>query len=697
MASRAMKIIVQVQDGASRKLGGVEKQIRKTGRAVDDTSKRFMKFNRTLFTTTAFIGIFVKAFQGIGRSLTAGANFGLVERQFERTMGPKGNLIRQIKGMTDVAIDRMDAMRAGIQLSNLGVVKSSTQVARIVSVAGVAARMSAMDTSEGIQRVTRFLKTANVQELEALNIIRSGDPALKARLGVIGATAKTMSGAVRSMYLYREGMRLLDRATRGAMFGQRSLADTLKDFKETFANLGGQFGKFLGKALGPMIDKFTDLGDTLADVIEKLTLNKRFIEISKSVIVATVATTGLVGALGALKLVTMALGSIGFGIPKLIFLLMSGALAFKTLTAGATDVVERLRVFKTFIQGVWQLITGFDKETGISRLDKDLQEMLRKNGLLGLAKNVARVATVVRYFVTDVGQTLIDWGKTAFAWMSKLATPFKDLLGIDGEAWSRGWIDGLGGIRGALVKLTAGFLVFKGLKSLAGGLLSRVPVIGGLFGGGKGPKGTATDPIWTTSIGMAGGLIGKIPGVKLLGDKFQKLILKSTLLGEIFTHPGGKLKGMLALLGKGFLTIGKGALGLVSKFGLTALALTAAAGAGFALGKMLLHLFPTLGKLGDWAYELIHGEDEKQALSKATSDEAILNKINQNRKRDGLDQINMEEFLAGGAKRTTSSADPLKTGKRSQVSTPYVVKDEMAKIDEIGSEISGIKDKEHRD
>ena len=44
MATRQIKVVISVQDGATKKMKQVEKSVRDSGKAADDASKRFMHF-----------------------------------------------------------------------------------------------------------------------------------------------------------------------------------------------------------------------------------------------------------------------------------------------------------------------------------------------------------------------------------------------------------------------------------------------------------------------------------------------------------------------------------------------------------------------------------------------------------------------------------------------------------------------------
>jgi hypothetical protein len=114
---------------------------------------------------------------------------------------------------------------------------------------------------------------------------------------------------------------------------------------------------------------------------------------------------------------------------------------------------------------------------------------------------------------------------------------------------------------------------------MLGGLLSKIPGLGKIFGGGggkgDGPSGAPSDPFYVVMADKALGFLKQLPGVGKAGElatgklgkitgwlsgKFSDLILKSKFLGEIFTHPAGKLRGLMsafAILGKDIVVFSK--------------------------------------------------------------------------------------------------------------------------------------------
>jgi len=90
MANRVLSIVAKVKDAASAGLQSIQNNLKKTGTAAKQTSLDFTQFNRIMFATSAYAGLFAKGFQSFGDALLQGAELSRVVTQFERILGPTG-------------------------------------------------------------------------------------------------------------------------------------------------------------------------------------------------------------------------------------------------------------------------------------------------------------------------------------------------------------------------------------------------------------------------------------------------------------------------------------------------------------------------------------------------------------------------------------------------------------------------------
>lgn len=603
--AKNLQIIVSVRDQATRKLGEVEKKINRTSRATAGATNKFKNFNRTLFATTAFIGTFLKAFSSLSSSITKGAELDRLENQFERVLGPSSNLLGHIKKFTDVTVDRIEAMKSGIALANLGIVSSSEEAASIIAMSGVAAKQAGLDSGEGVKRVTQFLKDGSISQLEFLNVIKSTNPQLQAMMSVLASAGGTMGTVISTQARLRIGQQALAAATQGTMKGFRDLQDMTKSIGETFKAFSLNLGRLLATSLGPFIDKMSVMFDTLAKGIDNIRKNeKEIVFLTKAFIIGTTATLGFVGAIGTLKLATMALGSLGFGLPMIIGLATTLAGTFSLVTSKANTLTERLKVFGAFLKGVFQLFTSLDEDTGLSQIDKDLADLLKNAGIFEFTHNIARAFSVARSFVRGFVDSVSTSINFAISLFEKLIGSVKNLLGLNAAGpWSKSWLTGAEAVGKAFGFIGSLAATFAGLK-LAKGVLSKIPGIGSLFGGGK-LGSSASNPMYVKEINGFGGAPSALKGLggrqsqgSLGGlvsflkkwNPFSKgnlavLLSKLGIFGTGITKLIsiiGKLLSPLKVLGSTLLKVG---MGLTTMPGLLAGAI--AAGAGVLIGKAI--------------------------------------------------------------------------------------------------------------
>jgi len=601
MARRSLDVIVQVRDAASGKLKNVQANLRGTGKAAREAELDFTKFNRTLFSTTAFVNIFSKAFSGLASSIEKGAEIDRVAGQFERVLGPKGSFFKNISDLTDNSIDRFEAMRSGISLRALGIVKDTSQIANIVARAGTAAKLAGKTSGEGIQQFTDFLKDGSVAHLEFLNLIAKTNPAFQAQMAILGKAGGIMGGVISTQARLALGQKLLAAATQNQMKGNRDLLDTMSDIKQAFFFLKGETGTFLGTALQPLIDKTKDLIFNFTANLENIRkTDKNLLFLAKTVILVSGAVAGLAATLGTLRLSVMALTSLGIGLPGLATTVILLTTGFLGLTSSVDSFMDKLRVLGAFFKGTFQLMHSFltDPENfaaGIGKMDKSVHDMLQKNGLLELAKMVARVGSTIVTFVKDSIDALKSLANFVDRSFGGIARTLINIISAISAPWKRFWVDDQATFQQKAMRwvIVAGslFAAFKGFKFLFGsisGLLTKLPVIGRFFGGGGrfgGPKGTKSDPIYTAPsspmdsffsqtnalIGGAAGTggiagpLGKAGGIFGAGGKFSKLL--------------GKVGGKLGLLG---LAIGAAGTAGTLLDDQATLSDKTAAGAGFA-------------------------------------------------------------------------------------------------------------------
>jgi hypothetical protein len=558
MARTNIQVVITVKDGATKPLDNVQKGIRNTGKAAKDSTADIWQFNKTLFSTFAFIGLFAKGFSKLKESLMIGAELDKVSTQFERQVGPKSKFIQALEGSTNVVVDEMTAMKSGLQLSNLGITHSLEDTADTIAKFAVAGRMAGKDSTEVIEGLTQAVTDGNVAKLEELGIMRRSDPAFMALQAVTAKAGGTMGGVIAKQQAMAVVMGAINKRVQGQMFAFMSLGEVIDYTGKAYNNLTRNIGVLLGNAVRPLLEKLLPLIQSFNKIVDNITrTDKETVFLVKTILALAGAFSAVFASLGTMKLLVKLLGFTPLGFPGMATAILAVTAAFVGLSAKAEGPLAKLRIFGAFFKGIYELVSNFDPETGMSKISAATQKLLADNGILGFVDFIAAAIVTVKTTVKDIAD-FISWAAVKVDnVVGKLFGTMNDgLKGV--KKWTTWWTTNtlsdfdkvkraaliLGGVLG-------GIFLGKKLFGMAGGLLSKIPIIGGMFGGGKGsgPTGSATDPIYTIA---AGSILSKIPGVEgffkplleKLGAKVQDFILKSSFLAEIFTNPKGKIFGL---------------------------------------------------------------------------------------------------------------------------------------------------------
>jgi len=718
MARRNLEVVITVRDAASAGIDKVKNKTKDAGDAANKANLDFSKFNKTLFATTAFVGTFIKGMSMLRDSLDQGAELDRLANQFERVLGPQGRLFDSLNSMTTTSVDKMEALRAGLKMAQLGIISNSDQAAGMIAKAGTAAKLAGLDAAEGVQKFTNFMTTGEVSQLEFLNLISRTNPALQAQLAVLNKAGGIMGTVVSTQAKLAMGQALLTAATKGNMHMARDLADVMTDLRSNFDFFKREIGRFIGTALAPLLDSFSQFVWRLRTGLEDIRKNhKEIVFLAKAFILVTGAAVGLAGALGTLSLMVKLLGFAGIGLPGLITSIITLGSVFLGVTSKADSFVEKLKVFGAFFKGIVELVQNFDPSTGFSKLSKATYDLLQKHGLVGIVEFLSKIIIVTKRVVTDM--------VLAFRWFANkvdqifggIFRGFIDFMDAINKPWSLWWAtDAISPVekfaRGAIVALGAvgAFILANKGWGLLKGLLGRIPVIGKLFGGGggkgNGPSGAANDPIFVVPMGgMLGGIAGKAGGlVGGLKDWIMKagknLVINAAIIASSI---GSTIMRILAALAAPLIQAGTAMMAAIGPMIGPALAVAAAAALGVAIGKGLDFVInkytqgeTSEGYKGDILERGLFKLDKatgmfgiadqwmknKQQMDEFQSkDDATL--VNEFRKKQGLSPLTPEQE----AKLRN------KDGKPTPVTVPAPQSiDQISAIDSIGEQMKGMDD-----
>lgn len=448
----------------------------------------FTQFNKTLFTTTAFLGTFYKMFTTLTAKLEEGAGLERLQNQYRRVFGTSG-LQADIRNFTSTAVSEMDAMQAALNMGNAGVVHSQEEAADLIAKAATASKMANIDVSTGIREVTEALKNGSIANLEHLNILRTNDPVLKQEMSMLQKMTGIMSPAYMAQYRYNLIKRALTRHTKDHMHAEMDLMDIVTKMTSSFKVLSGTVGIFLGKAVSPLVLKVEDLVVNFTDFLTRVTKDKSVLEFTKNLMVIGSVVTGVVATLGTLRLGMLMLGFAGIGPFGVILTALTGiAVAMTDLKPQIADIGKLLKIVGSTFSGVTQLVSSFflnadNFSKGVGTMDKKTADFLRTikvgdSDLLSIVENISRTLVVTLQFINDVIDK-IKSGITSLIESPMFKSLSENLFG-DSEAWSRRWIDEGSKVRDFMIS-SAGIVAASWALNK---LLPNIPGKTGLIGAG---------------------------------------------------------------------------------------------------------------------------------------------------------------------------------------------------------------------
>jgi hypothetical protein len=682
MATRQIKVVITINDGQTKKLDEFERKVRRSGKAVEQVNDKLLKFNRTLFSTTALVGTLGGAFMGISNLINRGADFSRAEESFRRVFGPKSDVSKMIGNFTDVAVDEVAAMTQAIRLSKNDIGLDSAQISQILAAGAVAAKKANVDTAEGVRLVTEAVRTGNIEALDNLNIINKGGTAFQAYESAIRAAAGTMGPAALAIKRKSEAVKLLMAETKDYMFGTADLKDQLVGLRNSVTRATARLGEFLGKALAPLTETMKKAADSAAEFFSKMKENKTFLEMTKRVLGAAAAVGTLLVTLASLKLIVFGLTLATAGIPGLIAAVAAGSIFFMGFEKTISKVGSALKTVGSAIAGVFQLVSSFDEKTGLGTMDKKIADLMVSIGLMtkktdefgnvvydGFLVNLSRGLILTKKLVVGFKDGVVSAVNAILTPFKKLIDTVKNLLNMDTGPWAHGLLDSAESIGKALGIFGA---IIGGLKLLKMGG-SFISSLNPFSGGSR--DGSMSKPFYVVPLGSmasAGkGLLDKISSYNPLSKGNLAVILaKFGKLGEVV---GAVIRPFMSLVG----VLGRVVIGLTTLPGILAGAV--AAMAGILVGKGINSLLEkyTQGTNADG----FQGNAVERAMFWLDKKTGIL----------GGHAEKFAQYQATIAQADKVKADMSPQGMTSQVTTPRVFGEEVDKIDMLTEQMMQLK------
>ena len=368
--------------------------------------------------------------------------------------------------------------------------------------------------------------------------MKKTDPMYMAMMATMGKAGGIYGSTIVKQQQLALVMSQLTKHTKDHMFMWLSTGELVDATGKKFKDLRQHIGVFVATALRPLMEKLLPFMDSLSNTLFYLYRNdKQIIFLTRSVLTLAAGLGTLLATLGSFKLMVKLLGFAGIGIPGLSWAILGLGAAFIGLTKNADGVLEKFRVLGAIFKGVYELVANLDPETGMSKISESTRDLLEKHGLLGFVKTIARIVAIIKKTAGDiytVFKFVTDKLNAAFGGIFGI---FKDTIANFSDNWTTWWtsdaitpihkfVRAASTILGTLFAIGGG----KFLGKFAGGILSKIPGVGSLFGGGK-AKGTKSDPMYVRDADKPLTQISKF-GVStvfdatiLAGTKFFKNII----------------------------------------------------------------------------------------------------------------------------------------------------------------------------
>lgn len=603
-----ININVAVNTGnANSRLKDLHTNVASVGKGAKSTAANMTEFNRALFGATAFIGVFTQAFSAISQGMMAGSEFDRAVGQFstrfgkdlpqsletfangaQGVIGPGGQFMKMIRGMTDNSVDMVSAMTSALKLQSSGAVTDVKQIAEVMAMASTAAKNAGKDSAEGISRITKFLQDGSLAHLEHLGLLRKNNAGMKLHFALLEKAGGVAGTALTGLQRLSIGLQALREHTMGSMKGQRDLRDTLQDVAQFSSMLKNSFFALVGSAMQPMMEAFIDMSAMLIGVIEDIKQNKKeILFLAKAFAFAGSAVSAFIITMTALKLIVITLKSTLLGIPFLTVALMAMAAAVAYNKFTLKGFVEGLQLLGAVFKGTFQLVKSFltDSENfaaGMGYMDESTHNLLKSNGLLGFVENLSRVISIISLFAKGA----VDGFTSGFNAMMEVLGPFgkkiKDFLGLSSGPWSRDWLTAATAIGQALGKVTVVVLALvAAMKALAA--VKMVSSFGGLLGsaGAAAAGGVAKKSLLSraaSGLGNSSRFASAVGGAAIAAPSTVKRGIFGTVAKgksgmsaakmaglEILTNPKGKMAGVREVIGNAAMNRAAGTTGFGSK------------------------------------------------------------------------------------------------------------------------------------
>ena len=609
-----INILISVRNKASAPIREARKDIR-------DFRDELVKFNRRLFTASAVYATFSQGFRRAFNLAGVGAEFDYLRTQFNNTFG--SSYLKTFREAARNTIDATSLMQIALQNHARGMKKYETQ--KIFSLSVGAAKLMGTSTADAAKKMSKAFNDLSVTGLQNFFVALNANNQFKNMNLIIRRLTHGFNAAKMSAENFRKiGMEHLTKALEQFIGGTEDTLTLFMMTKAGFEDLRKVSGAFISRAINPLLKSvsmlsfkaFDRLNSALDDSESKFGRLRLglvdFLQVGGGVLAGS---TALVGGLSLLALVSSTLGVTFGALTGLITLFTIG---LKTAKGEGRSWLEFIADVGTELKFYYQAFSSYSD--GVSTFSKDVTDRLSQmpeatqNRIMFIAKAFVLARVALDGFTQGVAETVdrITAVLSKFGLWDEKTKQFTQR--------TENLVKTLGKVAGALA-------VMWGIKSGIGALkniLGGVPIVGRLFGGGKGgkgPSGTQGDPIYTKDASILGG-VGKVGGILASGGIISKILttLGNTTLGYKLFGWGVNVVAFVTPL----LTMVGGWL-MVALNGVIIPAII-----GAAIGTLADYAFNIFGKgnfsdyLANSWFEALHPKEAAEAKGKTFTPDAMM-------------------------------------------------------------------------
>lgn len=492
IAKQQIKQIVdkQILDHLKKFNFGLQESGDSVGRLGNKAAQASGGLDKFFKTAMKGAGILYTMKRGLSLAMTSfeeGAGLERAAVQFETSIGRINEVLPSLRAATRGTVDDMKLLSTANRAVMEGL--KPKELTRLYQMATVASRKLGLESEQAIQTISNAVTRQDESALTTLGTILKMNIGLKVQNALIAKNGGVMSGAMAIQIRQAVIMGELNKKFGGFNDLQEDSVEILQKFRASVGNLRMAIGQALGSALAPMIKALTMAADAAAQFLMAVKDNaafKTFIQYAASLAVVFSAK----GLIGGIVMAAKHLGLFIGGL-KMAAILAGAFIGFKLIGGDLKDLAAFAEKTKTVFSVLFQLLSNYDSETGMtSVLTKDKEAL---GSFFTVVFQAAKIFLVAKAAITGLFKGMA----ASLSWVKPLLGSFGGILEdvlhslSSGEPLLQSTINGierLGLVIGKAIGYAAQFLAIIGtpialLMAIEKYQALRL-VIGEMFGAG---------------------------------------------------------------------------------------------------------------------------------------------------------------------------------------------------------------------